>query len=80
MDSTYLRADAAMKAIVRCDTKESYPEFVIRLAEEAGVPHPTAEDVWRLDRTRKGKKTSNRVGVSRTDRCSGPIRQVSRHG
>jgi transposase len=67
VDSTYLRADASMKAIVRRDTKESYLEFVTRLAEEAGVPNPTAEDARRLDRKRKGKKTSNREWVSRTD-------------
>ena len=67
VDSTYLRADASMKAIVRRDTKESYAEFVMRLAEEAGVEHPTAEEARRLDRTRKGKKTSNREWVSRTD-------------
>jgi len=67
VDSTYLRADASMKAIVRRDTKESYLEFVTRLATEAGVPNPTAEDARRLDRKRKGKKTSNREWVSRTD-------------
>jgi transposase len=67
VDSTYLRADASMKAIVRRDTRESYTEFVTRLATEAGVPTPTAEDARRLDRKRKGKKTSNREWVSRTD-------------
>jgi len=67
VDATYLRADASMKAIVRRDTKESYPEFVTRLAAEAGVPNPTAEEARRLDRTRKGKKVSNRDWVSRTD-------------
>ena len=67
VDSTYLRADASMKAIVRRDTRENYAEFVLRLATEAGVPTPTAEDARRLDRTRKGKKTSNREWVSRTD-------------
>ena len=67
VDSTYLRADASMKAIVRRDTKESYTEFVTRLATEAGVPTPTAEDARRLDRQRKGKTTSNREWVSQTD-------------
>ena len=71
VDSTYLRADASMKAIVRRDTKESYLEFVTRLAEEAGVPNPTAEDARRLDRKRKGKKTSNR-GVRRGSICCAP--------
>jgi transposase len=67
VDSTYLRADASMKAIVRRDTKESYAEFVLRLATEAGVAQPTAEEARRLDRKRTGKKTSNREWVSRTD-------------
>ena len=67
VDSTYLRADASMKAIVRRDTKESYLEFVTRLATEAGVDAPTAEDARRLDRKRKGKKTSNQDWTSRTD-------------
>jgi len=67
VDSTYLRADASMKAIVRRDTKESYTEFVTRLAIEAGVPDPTVEDARRLDRKRTGKKTSNREWGSRTD-------------
>ncbi|MFI5339931.1 MAG: transposase [Candidatus Methylomirabilales bacterium] len=68
VDSTYLRADASMKAIVRRDTRESYTAFVTRLATEAGIEHPTAEEARRLDRKRQGKKTSNREWVSRTDR------------
>ena len=67
VDATYLRADASMKAIVRRDTRESYLEFVTRLAEEAGVANPTAEEARRLDRKRTGKKTSNHEWVSRTD-------------
>jgi transposase-like protein DUF772 len=66
VNSTYLRADASMKAIVRRDTKESYTNFVMRLASEAGMEHPTASEAQRLDRTRKGKQTSNRVWASRT--------------
>ena len=68
VDSTYLRADASMKAIVRRDTMESYTEFVTRLATEAGVDIPTAEEARRLDRKRKSKKASNREWVSRTDK------------
>ena len=68
VDSTYLRADVSMNAIVRRDTTESYTEFVTRLVTEACVPTPTAEDAQRLDRKRTGKTTSNREGVSRTDR------------
>ena len=67
VDSTYLRADASMKAIVRRDTRESYADYVKRLAEEAGIDRPTAEDGQRLDRRRKAKKTSNKDWVSKTD-------------
>jgi len=45
---------------VRRGTQESYPEFVTRLAEEAGVEYPTAEEARRLDRKRKRKKRSLR--------------------
>ena len=67
VDSTYLRADASMKAIVRRDTKESYPEFVKRLCAAAGMENPTEEDGRRLDRKRKGRTTSNRDWESSTD-------------
>jgi transposase len=67
VDSTYLRADASMKTIVRRDTKESYREFVKRLAVEAGMENPTDEDARRHDRARKGKKTSNEEWASKTD-------------
>jgi transposase len=67
VDSTYLRADASMTAIVGRDTRERDLECVIRLAEEADGATPTAEDARRLDRKRTGQKTSNREWVSRTD-------------
>ena len=66
-DSTYLRADASMTAIVGRDTRESALEFVTRLAEEADGATPTAEDARRLDHKRTGQKTSNREWVSQTD-------------
>ena len=67
VDSTFLRADASMKAIVRRNTKESYSEFIKRLAEENGIENPTEEDARRFDRSRKGKKTSNKDWKSTTD-------------
>jgi transposase len=67
VDSTFLRADASMKTIVRRDTKESYPEFIKRLAEESGMENPTEEDVRRFDRSRKGKRSSNKEWESATD-------------
>ena len=38
-----------------------------RLAQESGIETPTAEDLARLDRKRKGKKLSNQDWVSRSD-------------
>jgi transposase len=67
VDSTFLRADASMKAIVRRDTKESYPQFVQRLAEESGMENPTEEDARRFDRNRAGKRSSNKEWESATD-------------
>jgi len=67
VDSTFLRADASMKTIVRRDTKESYPQFVQRLAEESGMENPTEEEARQFDRTRAGKRTSNKEWESRTD-------------
>ncbi len=67
VDSTYLRADASMKAIVRKKTGEEYREYVLRLARESGIVEPTIEEAVRLDRRRKGKKTSNADWKSSTD-------------
>jgi len=67
VDSTFLRADASMKSIVRRDTKESYPQFIKRLAVGNGVENPTEEDARRIDRKRKDKRSSNKEWESSTD-------------
>jgi len=67
VDSTYLRADASMKSIVRRDSGEDYNAYLKRLAQEAGIDEPTAEDLRRMDRKRKGKKCSNKDWQSPTD-------------
>ena len=41
--------------------------FIKRLAKEERIPEPTAEEARRLDRKRKGKKTSNVDWKSKTD-------------
>lgn len=66
VDSTYLRADASMKSIVRRDTGESYADYIRRLAKEDGAVEPTVEDARRLDRSR-AKTTSNEDWQSATD-------------
>jgi transposase len=67
IDSTYLRADASMKAIVRKDDGASYQEYLKKLCQEQGIAAPTAEDARRVDRKRKGKRTSNQDWKSKTD-------------
>jgi transposase len=66
VDSTYLRADASMKNIVRRGSGEGYKGYLKRLAKESGIENPTDEDARSFDRTRK-KTTSNKDWVSATD-------------
>jgi len=44
---------------VRRETGEGYREMLVRMAEASGIETPTAADLARLDRTRKGKRLSN---------------------
>lgn len=67
VDSTYLRADASMKSIVRKDTGDDYTTYLKKLCEQQGIAEPTVEDARRMDRKRKGKKTSNEDWASPTD-------------
>jgi transposase len=67
VDSTYLRADASMKTIVRKDTGDDYTTYLKKLCEEQGIESPSVEDARRMDRKREGKKTSNTEWRSPTD-------------
>jgi transposase len=67
VDSTYLRADASMKAIVRKDTEQSYQDYLKKLCQEQGIDNPTVDDCRRIDRKRKRKRTSNQEWKSKTD-------------
>src|SRR5271166_6400062 len=59
VDSTYLRADASMKSIVRKETGDDYATYLKKLCEAEGIENPTVEDARRMDKARKGKKVSN---------------------
>ena len=65
VDASTMEANAALRNIVRRDTGEGYRGMLARLAQESGIETPTAEDLARLDRKRKGKKLSNRTGSRR---------------
>ena len=67
VDASTMEANAALRAIVRRDSGEAYREMLQRLAKESGIETPTADDLIRLDKTRKGKKLSNEDWESPTD-------------
>src|ERR671921_2065194 len=67
VDASTMEANAALRAIVRRDTGEGYREMLTRMAEASGIETPTAADLARLDRARKGKKLSNTEWGSPTD-------------
>ena len=58
IDATTLEANAAMKSIVRRDNEQSYNDYLLGLAQAAGIENPTREVLARMDRKRK-KKGSN---------------------
>ena len=58
-----MEANAALRSIVR--RSESYREMLTRMACESGIETPSADDLVRLDRQRKGKKLSNADWVSK---------------
>src|SRR4051794_35266691 len=60
VDASTMEANAALRAIVRRGSGEGYRAMLARLAQESGIATPTAEDLIRLDRQRKGKRLSNR--------------------
>src|SRR5919112_2401384 len=67
VDASTMEANAALRAIVRRDSGEGYREMLKRLAVESGIATPTAEDLIRLDRQRKGKRLSNEDWTSPVD-------------
>lgn len=66
VDSTTLEANAAMKSIVGRETGEDWKTYLTRLAEEAGIENPTAEELRKFDKNR-AKKVSNDEWESPTD-------------
>jgi Transposase and inactivated derivatives len=66
IDATTLEANAAMRSIVRRDNGQRYEAFLTELAKKSGIATPTREDLARIDRKRK-KKRSNQEWESATD-------------
>jgi transposase len=67
VDASTMEANAALRAIVRRADGATYRAMLERLAEESEIATPTADDLVRLDRKRKGKRLSNAEWTSPTD-------------
>jgi transposase len=67
VDGSTMEANAALRTIVRRDSGESYRAMLTRMARESGIETPSAEDLARFDRKRKGKTLSNAEWKSPTD-------------
>jgi transposase len=59
IDATTLEANAAMRSIVRKDTKQNYQEFLTDLAKASGIQTPTREDLAKIDKDRKNKASND---------------------
>lgn len=67
VDASTMEANAALRTIVRRDAGENYRQMLSRMATESGIESPRANDLVRLDRTRKGKTLSNKDWRSPVD-------------
>jgi transposase len=67
VDASTMEANAALRTIARRDDGRSYREMLTQMAKESGIETPSADDLVRIDRARKGKKLSNDEWASQTD-------------
>lgn len=67
VDASTMEANAALRMIMRRDDGRTYREMLTQMAKESGIETPSAGDLVRIDRNRKGKKLSNDEWISRTD-------------
>ena len=67
VDGSTMEANAALRTIVRRDNGASYRAMLTRMAQESGIETPSAEDLARFDRKRRGKTLSNADWKSPTD-------------
>jgi Transposase and inactivated derivatives len=67
VDASTMEANAALRTIVRREDGRTYREMLTQMAKESGIETPTADDLVRIDRARKGKKLSNEEWTSKTD-------------
>lgn len=67
VDASTMEGNAALRSIVRREDGKTYRETLVAMARESGIETPTADDLVRMDRQRKGKKLSNKEWTSPVD-------------
>ena len=67
VDASTMEANAALRNIVGATRVKATGRCWSKPGRESGIETPTAEDLARLDRKRKGKKLSNEDWVSKSD-------------
>ena len=67
VDASTMEANAALRTIVRRQDGRTYCEMLTQMAKQSGIETPSADDLVRLDRARKGKKLSNAEWTSKID-------------
>ena len=67
VDASTMEANAALRTIVRRDDGRTYREMLTQMAKESGIETPSADDLVRIDRARRGKKLSNEDWISKSD-------------
>src|ERR1051325_5447932 len=67
--------NAALRTIVHRDDGRTYREMLTQMAKESGIETPRADDLVRIDRTRKGQETVE-PRVDQQDRSRGQDRQA----
>jgi len=84
IDATTLEANAAMRSIVRKETKQNYQDFLTDLAKASGIETPTREDLVKLDRKRKNKASNDDwemrrlLGIGKPRRLQGLFASIFR--
>jgi hypothetical protein len=74
VDASTREANAALRTIVHREDGRTYREMLTQMAKESGIDTPTADDLVRIDRARKGKRLSNEEWTSKTDPGAGIAR------
>lgn len=67
VDASTMKANAALRAIVRRETNEGYCEMLARMARQSGIETPIAEGLIRQGRSHRGSRLHKAEWESSTD-------------